>query len=119
MVTSQTPLRKEKIYELEPAITHRKIRKVLHDVKNNKSPGSDKIPVKLLKESGDKGIEILTSLCKKIWETGKWLDDWKRSEYIPIPKKGDARECANYRTIALITHASKIFLKVIQGRMEQ
>jgi hypothetical protein len=106
-------------HDLEPSVTQAEVRKALYELKNNKSPGSDNIPAELLKACGEEGVLVLTTLCQRIWESGIWPKDWKRTVYIPIPKKGDPRECANNRTIALISHASKVLLKVIQGRMEK
>ena len=100
-------------------MTKEEVEKALQAIKKNKSPGTDNVPVELLKNSGDEGIRVLTSLCQRIWDTRLWPEDWKSTVYIPIPKKGDPRDCADYRTIAQISHASKILLKVIQGRMEQ
>ena len=94
------------------------MRRALLEIKNNKSPGSDGIPIELVKAAGEQGIQALTALCQSIWETGVWPKDCKKSVYIPIPKKGDARECANNRTIALISHIRKVLLKIIQSRTE-
>ena len=71
-----------------------------------------------MKATGEEGIRILTDLCNRIWNTGQWPRDWKKSIYVPIPKKGDARECSNNRTKALISHGSKIMLKILQARLE-
>ena len=106
-------------YEKEPDILASEERKALQEIKNSKSPSCDNIPIELIKAAGEEGIKIMTILCNKIWNTGKWPTDWKKSIYIPIPKKGDARECSNNRTIALISHTSKVLLKIIQSRMEQ
>jgi hypothetical protein len=108
----------KKVYINEPAVLESEVRRALLEIKNNKSPGSDGIPIELVKAAGEQGIQALTALCQSIWETGVWPKDWKKSVYIPIPKKGDARECANNRTIALISHTSKVLLKIIQSRME-
>src|SRR6218665_265380 len=78
-----------------------------------KAPGQDGIPIELIKAGEDATIKIITKICNSIWKTGKWPEDWKGSTFIPIFKKGDARSCDNYRTIALISHTSKILLKII------
>jgi len=109
----------EVTFEYEPTVTVDEVRKAMHDIKTKKVPGCDNVPVELLQASGDEGVKALTILCQKIWKTGAWPKDWKKSVYIPIPKKGNATDCADYRTIALISHASKILLKIIQSRMEQ
>ena len=80
----------------------------------NKASGSDGIPVELFQI-----LKVLHSICQQIWKTQQWPQDWKRSVFIPIPKKGNAKECSNYRTIALISHASKVMLKILQVRLQQ
>ena len=67
----------------------------------------------------DDAVKVLHSICQQIWKTQQWPQDWKRSVFIPIPKKGNAKECSNYRTIALISHASKVMLKILQARLQQ
>ena len=104
--------------ENEPNILEEEVRLALKKLANNKSPGVDNIPIELVKIAGENGIKIITTLCRKIWDTGEWPTDWKRSIYIPLPKKGDTRICSNNRTIALISHTSKILLKIIQKRIE-
>lgn len=106
-------------YDDEPSILTEEVKKALNSIKDRKSPGHDEIPIELLKECGEEGIETLKRLCQNIWDNKQWPKDWKRSIYVPIPKKGDARECGNNRTIALISHTSKVLLKIIQGRLEQ
>ena len=106
-------------YEKEPHIMESEIQTALKDISNSKSPGDDGIQIELLKASGQEGIKILLKLCNKIWDQLAWPQDWKQSVYIPLPKKGDLKECANWRTIALISHASKVLLKVIQRRLEK
>ena len=86
----------------------------------NKASGGDGIPAELfqvLKE--DDAVKVLHSLSQQIWKTQHWPQDWKRSVFIPIPKKGNAKECSNYRTIALISHASKVILTILQARLQQ
>ena len=77
------------------------------------------IQVKLFKILKDDAVKLLHSICQQIWKTQQWSQDWKRSIFIPIPKKGNAKECSNYRTIALISHASKVMLKILQVRLQQ
>ena len=84
-----------------------------------KASGSDGIPVELFQILKDDAVKELYSICQQIWKTQQWPQDWKRSVFIPIPKKGDAKECSNYHTIALISHARKIMLKIPQARLQQ
>ena len=79
----------------------------------------DAMKVLILKIVKDDAVKLLHSLCQQIWKTQQWLQDWKRSVFIQIPKKGNAKECSNYRTIALISHASKVMLKILQARLQQ
>ena len=88
-------------------------------VTNNKVSGSDGIPAELVHVLKDDAVKVLHSIRQKIWKTQQWPQDWKRSVFIPIPKKGNAKEYSNYRTIALISHASKVMLKIIQARLQQ
>ena len=81
--------------------------------------GSDRIPVELFQILKDDAVKVLHSICQKIWKTQQWPQDWKRSVFIPIPKKGNPKECSNYCTIALISHASKVMLKILQARLQQ
>ena len=85
----------------------------------NKASRGDGIPAELFQILKDDSIKVLHSICQQIWKTEQWPQDWKMSVFIPIPKKGNAKECSNYRTIALISHASKIMLKILQARLEQ
>ena len=85
----------------------------------NKASGGDEIPVELFQTLKDAAAKMLNSICQQIWKTQQWLQDWKKSVFIPIPKKGNAKECSNYCTIALISHASKIMLKILQARLQQ
>ena len=77
------------------------------------------VPVELFQILKDDAVKVLPSICQQIWKTRPWPQDWKRSVFIPIPKKGNAKECSNYRTIALISHASKVMLKILQTRLQQ
>ena len=85
----------------------------------NKASGGDGIPIELFQILKDNAVKVLHSTCQLIWKTQQWPQDWKRSVFIPVPKKGNARECSNYRTIALISHASKVMLKIPQARLQQ
>ena len=102
----------------EPDILKSEVEWALNSLAANKSPGCDEIPIELVQECEEEGVDIMLKLCNKIWKSGKWPTDWKRSVFVPIPKKGDARECSNNRTIALISHSSKVLLKIIQKRLE-
>ena len=88
-------------------------------LKDGKSPGCDEISAELIKASGDEGIQVYHKLCCKIWRTGQWPQNWKRAVFVPLPKKGDLQLCSNYRTISLISHASKIMLKILQWRLSR
>ena len=85
----------------------------------NKANGGDGIPVELFQILKDDAVEELHSICQQIWKTQQWPQDLKKSLFIPIPKKGNAKECSNYRTMALISHASKVMLKILQARLQQ
>ena len=85
----------------------------------NKVSGGDRIPAELFKTLKDDAEKVLHSTCQQIWKTQQWPQDWKRSVFIRIPKKGNAKECSNYRTIAIISCASKVMLKILQARLQQ
>ena len=85
----------------------------------NKAGGGDGIPAELFQILKDDALKVLPSICQQIWKTYQWPQDWKRSVFIPIPKKADAKECLSYRTIALISYASKVMLKILQARLQQ
>ena len=85
----------------------------------NKVSGGDGVPAELLKILKDDAVKVLHATCQQIWKTEQWLQDWKRSVFIPIPKKGNAKECSNYHTVALISHASKVMLETLQARLQQ
>ena len=85
----------------------------------NKASGGDGIPVELFQILKDNAVKVLQSICQQIWKTQQWPQDWKRSVFIPIPKKGNPKECSNYCTIALTSHASKVMLKILQARLQQ
>ena len=84
----------------------------------NKASGSDGIPVELFQIVKDDAVKVLHSICQQIWKTQQWPQDWKRSVFLPIPKKGNAKECSNYHTIALISQANKVMLKILQARLQ-
>ena len=85
----------------------------------NKASGGDGIPVELLQILKDDAVKVLHSICQQIWKTQQWPQDWKRSVFIPIPRKDNAKECSNYHIVALISHASKVILKILQARLQQ
>ena len=85
----------------------------------NKASGDDGIPAKLFQILNDDAVKVLHSISQKIGKTQQWPQDWKRSVFIPVSKKGNAKECSNYHTIALISHASKVMLKILQARLQQ
>ena len=103
------------ITHLEPDILECKIKWALGNITMNKASGGDGIPAELFQILKDDAVKVLYSLCQQIWETQQWPQDWKRSAFIPIPKKGNAKECLNDCTIALISHASKVMLKILQA----
>ena len=84
-----------------------------------KASGSDGIPVELFQILKDDAVKVLHLMCQQIWKTHQWPQDWKRSVFIPIPKKSNAKECSNYRTIVIISHSSKLMLKILQDRLQQ
>ena len=91
----------------------------LGSITMNKASGGDRIPVELFQILKDDAVKVLHSICQQIWKTQQWPQDWKRSVFIPIPKKGSAKECSNYHTIALISNTSKVMLKILQARLQQ
>ena len=104
---------------LEPDILESKVKWALGSITMNKASGGDGIPMELFQILKDDAVKVLHSICQQIWETQPWPQDWKRSVFIPIPKKGNAKEYSNYRTIALISHASTVMLKILQARLQQ
>ena len=107
------------ITHLEPDILECEVKWALGNITTNKASRGDRIPVELLQILKDDAVKVLHSTCQQIWKTQQWPQDWKRSVFIPISKKGLAKECSNYRTIALISHASKLMLKILQARLQQ
>ena len=91
----------------------------LRSITTNKASGDDGIPVELCQILKEDAVKVLHSICQQIWKTQQWPQDWKRSVFIPIPEKGNAKECSNYHTIALISHTSKVMLKILQARLQQ
>ena len=85
----------------------------------NKASGGDGIPVELFQILKEDAMKVLHSICQEIWKTQQWPQDWKRSAFIPIPKKGNAKECSNYHSTVIISHASKVMLKILQARLQQ
>jgi len=98
----------------EPDILECEVKWALESITMNKASGDDGIPVELFQILKDDAVKVLHSICQKIWKTQQWPQDWKRSVFIPIPKEGNAKECSNYHTIAIISHASKVMLKILQ-----
>ena len=98
---------------LEPDILVCEVKWALGSITMNKLSGDDGIPVELFQILKDDGVKVLHSICQQIWKTQQWPQDWKRSVFIPIPKKGNAKECSNYHTVVFISHASKVMLKIL------
>ena len=107
------------ITHLEPDILEWEVKWALESITTNKASGGDGIPVELFQILKDDAVKVLHSIRQQIWKTQQWPQDWKKSVFIPIPKKGNAKECSNYRTIALISHASKVMFKILQARLQQ
>ena len=106
------------ISHLEPDILECEVKWALGRITKNKASGGDGIPVELFQILKDDAVKVLHSICQHICKTQQWPQDWKKSVFIPIPKKGNARECSNYCIIALISHASKVVLKILQARLQ-
>ena len=104
---------------LQPDILECEVKWALESITTNKASGGDVIPVELFQILKDDAVQVLHSICQQIWKPQQWPQDWKRSVFIPIPKKGNAKECSNYREIAVISHASKVMLKILQARLQQ
>ena len=107
------------ITHLEPDILESKVQCALGSITMTKASGSSGIPVELFQILKDDAVKVLHSICQQIWKTQQWPQDWERSVFIPILKKGNAKECSNYRTVALISHASNVMLKILQARLQQ
>ena len=106
------------VTHLEPDILEYEVKWALGSITTNKASGGDGIPVKLFKILKDDSVKVLHSIWQQLWKTQQWPQDEKRLAFIPIPKKGNAKECSNYHTIALISHASKIMFKILQARLQ-
>ena len=106
------------ITHLEPDILECEVTWALESITINKASGSDGILVELFQIQKDDAVKVLHSICQQIWKTQQWPQDWKSSIFIPVPKKSNAKECSNYRTIAVISHASKVMLKILQARLQ-
>ena len=105
--------------DLEPDILECEVKWALESITMNKASGGDGIPVELFQILKDNAVKLMHSICQQIWKTQQWPQDWKRAVFILIPKKGNAKECSNYQTIALISHASEVMLKLLQDRLQQ
>ena len=106
------------ITDLEPDMLECEDKWALESVTMNKASGGDGIPVELFQILKDDAVKVLHWICQQIWKTQQWPQDWKRSVFIPILKKGNAKKCSKYSTIALISHASKVMLKILQARLQ-
>ena len=107
------------IIHLEPDILECEVKWALESINTNKASGGDGIPVELFQILKDDAVKVLHSICQQIWKTQQWPQDWKMSVFIPIPKKDNVKECSNYHTISLISHTSKVTLKIRQIRLQQ
>ena len=107
------------ITHLQPDILECEVKWALGSITTNKASGGDGIPVELFQIIKDDAMEVLHSICQQIWKTQQWPQDWKRSVFIPILKESNAKECSNYCTIVLISHTSKVMLKILQARLQQ
>ena len=107
------------ITDLEPDILECEVKWALGSITTNKASGGDGFLVELFQILKDDAVKVLHSICQQIWKTQQWPQDWKRSVFISIPKKGNDKECSNYRTIALISLTSKVMLKILQARLQQ
>ena len=107
------------ITHLASHILECKVKRALGSITTNKASGGDGIPAELFQILKDDAVKVLHSVCQQIWKTQQWPQEWKRSVFTPIPKKGNDKECSKYRTIALISHASKVMLNILQVRLQQ
>jgi len=106
------------ITHLEPDILESEVKWALGIITTNKASGGEGITVELFQILKDYAVKVLHSICQQIWKTHQWPQDWKKSVFILVPKKGNAKECSNYHTIALISHTSKVMLKILQDRLQ-
>ena len=109
----------DQITQLKPDLLECEVKWALGSITTNKASIGDGIPVELFQILKDDAVKVLHSICQQIWKTHQWPQDWKKSVFIPIPKKGNAKECSNYCTTALISHARKVMLKILQARLQQ
>ena len=107
------------ITHLEPDILECKVKWALGSITTRKASGGDGIPVELFQILKDDAVKVWHSTCQQSWKTQQWPQDWKKPVFIPIPNKGNAKECSNYHTIALISHTSKVMLKILQAKLQQ
>ena len=107
------------ITHLEPHILKCEVNWALGSITMNKANGGDRIPFEVFQILKDDAVKVMHSICQQIWKTQQWPQDWKRSVFIPTSKKGSAKEYSNYHTIALISHASEVMLKILQARLQQ
>ena len=107
------------ITHLEPDILECEVKWALESITTNKTSAGDGIPVELFQILKDDAVKVLHSICQQIWKTQQWAQNWKMSVFIPIPKKHNAKECSNYCTITLISHARKVMFKILQARLQQ
>ena len=107
------------ITNLEPEVLECEVKWALGSITTNKASEGDGIPVELFQFLKDDAVKVLHWICQQIWKTQQWPQDWKRSVFIPIPKKDNTKECSNYHTISLISHASKVVIKILQARLQQ
>ena len=107
------------ISHLEPNILECEVKWALESITTNKASEGDGIPVEPFQILKDDAVKVLHSICQQIWKTQQWPQDWKRSVFIPIAKEGNAKDCSNYRTIAVISEANKVMLKILQARLQQ
>ena len=107
------------VTHLESDILECEVKWALRSITTNKASGGDGIPAELFQTLKHDAVKVLHSICQKIWKTQQWPQDWKKSVFISIPKKGNAKEHSDYHTIALISHANKVMLKILQARLQQ
>ena len=107
------------VTHLEPDILECEVKWALESITMNKASGGDRITVELFQILKNDAVKVLHSICQHIWKTQQWPQDWKSSDFIPIPKKDNAKECSNYHAIAFISHTSKVMLKILQARLQQ
>ena len=111
--------RDDVIIHLEPDILESEVKCTLGSITMNKASGGDRIPAEIFQILKDEAVKVLHSICQQIWKTQQCPQDWKRLVFIPVPKKGNSKECSNYCTIALISHTSKVMLKILQAKLQQ